>query len=231
MKQLFIPGASRKNEEDSITIKCMHGLFLNSEQVSHRWNSWWSELGWACAGCWCDSPSTPAAESRSVCRRGVWVIRLQMSAATPPKIKQPEVGERTNVCPHDSCEEKPDLLSHQTKETPVISQSRLYLHSQGHVVYNKSTLWNLSARTLSYFRVNTIIINAALLTGFKLLLIHSVWVISDEFWASLWSTKLLHISQVRHFSIQVLAFTGSGWLSFVHDSTAFTHTSSKQWPV
>lgn len=36
MKQLFIPGPSRKNEEDSITIKCMHGLFLNSEQVSHR---------------------------------------------------------------------------------------------------------------------------------------------------------------------------------------------------
>lgn len=87
MKQLFIPGASRKNEENSITIKCMHGLFLNSEHVSHRWNSWWSEPGWAWAGCWCDSPSTPAAESRSGCRRGVWVIRLLMSAATPPKNK------------------------------------------------------------------------------------------------------------------------------------------------
>lgn len=35
------------------------------------------------------------------------------------------------MCLHDSCEEKPDLLSHQTKEPPVISQSRLYLHSQG----------------------------------------------------------------------------------------------------
>lgn len=123
MKQRAHPGnkenkAEQAGVENSITIRCIHGLFLNSEQVFYRWNSWWSEVGWACAGCWCDSLNTPAVERQLSCRRGLWVIRLQMRATK----KKGGVNKCVYVCLWmASWVEKPQhLLCRQTKAHSVI---------------------------------------------------------------------------------------------------------------